>query len=365
MNTPPPVPPRPLPPLPDDRIDAIETRLFDLIEQDRAGDARRRARRGRVWLGLTGAAAVVVVAAMIGPTLVGGFATSGRDESSTDLTAVAPAVGVPDGVSGMIEPYAAGEESVPGLDIDALSPGLGQTDAEIVSHGSISLRVGDVDAGVSDVTRIARAAEGYVQTSEIGRSSETIYEGYPQVASSSGAWMQIRVPAEALDDVFDDVAALGDVVTSSLSREDVTSIAIDLRARVTAAETSVDRLTTLLSQAETTADLIAAESALAERQATLEAYQQELATLDSRIAMSTLSVSLTPEDEPTTADPAGFWDGITAGWTAVVATLNGVVIGIGFLLPWLGVLGVAGVVVWLVVRGVRSHRGKRAQQPKE
>ncbi len=73
--------------------------------------------------------------------------------------------------------------------------------------------------------------------------------------------------------------------------------------------------------------------------------------------MSTLSVTLTPVVEPVTADPAGFGDGLVAGWNGLVATLNGIVIAIGFLLPWLAVAAIAGLIVWAIVRWVRRRRG--------
>ncbi|MFZ8393369.1 DUF4349 domain-containing protein, partial [Staphylococcus aureus] len=57
------------------------------------------------------------------------------------------------------------------------------------------------------------------------------------------------------------------------------------------------------------------------------------------------------------ADPAGFGDGLVAGWNGLIATLNGVVIGLGFLLPWIVVAAVVVLIVWGVRRIVRKRRG--------
>ena len=76
--------------------------------------------------------------------------------------------------------------------------------------------------------------------------------------------------------------------------------------------------------------------------------------------MSTLSVTLVPDTEPVEADPAGFTDGLAAGWNGLVATLNGIVIALGFLLPWLAVAAVVALIVWGVVRLVRGRRRRRA-----
>ena len=138
---------------------------------------------------------------------------------------------------------------------------------------------------------------------------------------------------------------------------------LDLQARVDAAQASVDRLTQLMSQAGSLADLIAAESALAERQATLESYQQQLKYYDEQVAMSTLTVTLTEPSKPwrrTRPGSATVWprDG-TPG-----RAVNGIVIAIGFLMPWLLMLL---LVDWSrgVGRSVRlSPSAGRADAPK-
>ena len=104
----------------------------------------------------------------------------------------------------------------------------------------------------------------------------------------------MRVPADELTGVVDELSALGEVTASSVNRQDVTEQTVDLRARIDAAQASVDRLTELMAQAGSVADLIAAESALAERQATLESYEQQLKSLEGQVAMSSLTVTLRP-----------------------------------------------------------------------
>ena len=174
----------------------------------------------------------------------------------------------------------------------------------------------------------------------------------------------MRIPADDLTAAIEDLDDVGEVTAVSINRTDVTDQAIDLRARVEATQASVDRLTQLMSQSASIEDLIAAEVALSDRQAMLESYEQQLAQLDSQVAMSTLQVNLSSESTPVKADPAGFGDGFAAGWNALVATLNGIVIALGFLIPWLVVLAVSGAIVWALVRLVRRRRAAR-RAPRE
>ena len=206
-----------------------------------------------------------------------------------------------------------------------------------------------------DIAASAEAHGGYVESMSIGQTgvvypvdpNGVVYDStYPNpYPSPDGAWITVRVPADELSAMVDELAGLGEVTASTVNRQDVTEQTVDLQARIDAAQASVDRLLELMTQAGSLSDLIAAEAALAERQATLESYQQQLESLESQIEMSTLSVTLVPKSEAVEADPAGFTDGLAAGWNGLVATLNGIVIALGFLIPWIARRG-----------GHRAHR---------
>lgn len=346
-----------LPELTDARRDEIEATLFTRISEERslsaitaaqeAERARSRAvRRGRVWMGAAAAAAVVAVAAVIAPSL-GIGAGSGSAITAEQAT--------------MME--GAGATS---FDSKAMSGGsadaaTGSTSREVVASASASITADDTRAAIDEITASVTAAGGYVESVSLG-GSPVVYDTtggvspiLPTDPIPQSAWITVRVPADALTDTIAGLAAAGEVTATQIDRRDVTTEAVDLRARVSSLEASVARLTELMGQATSTADLIAAESALSERQGELESLRQQLTWLDSQVAMSSLTVTITEPTPATTANPAGFGDGVGAGWNGLVATLNGLVVAVGFLLPWLGVLAVLALIVW-GVRGVVRRR---------
>jgi len=353
-----------LPELADDRIDEIEGTLFATIAKERRA---HRTRRTRIWIASAAAAVVIVVAAAIAPTistLVPGVATD--EAGSAPVGPTAPdSAGNPD--LGMTDESARDSASVAA---DSGGGALGalestSVDREVITTASATVVVDDVTAAAHQVADAATAHDGYVESMSVGQSGQPIpvdpktgiaYDTYP---SPDGAWVTIRVPADQLTAVVEDLSGLGEVTASSISRQDVTQQTVDLRARTEAAQASVDRLTELMSQAASVADLIAVEAALAERQATLESYQQQLEYYEGQVAMSTLTVTLVPVTEPVEADPAGFTDGLIAGWNGLVATLNGIVIAFGFLIPWIVVVGLAALIVWWIVRAIRRRRTQR------
>lgn len=354
-----------LPDLSDRRRDEIESALFAQIASERrdaladAERARARAaRRGRVWMGAAAAAAFVAVAAVIAPQLTavtgGGGSSISAEQPATIEGARDQSLSLPDQVAGAAE----------GAIVDGVDAGLDAGDREIIATASATLAVEDARAAAATITQLAADAGGYVESLSIGGSTAVADDTggviapdrSAPIAPSAGAWITVRVPADQLTATIADLSALGEVTASQVDRRDVTTEAVDLRARVTALEASVARLTALMGEATSTADLIAAESALAARQSELDSLRQQLTYLDSQVGMSTLTVTLTEPAPTATADPAGFGDGLAAGWSGLVASLNGLVIAVGFLLPWVAVIALVVLVVWGVRRLVRRRK---------
>jgi hypothetical protein len=354
-----------LPPVRADRVDAMESVVFARIADERA--KRRRRRRG-VWTGIGAAAAVLVVAAVVGPALTTSGGTSGSSVSTVGEAGVAvdPGMGTEAGTRDMSAPLApqGAADGSSGGTADSSAASGSATSAtngtrDIVATGSSTVEVDDVRAAITRISDAATSAGGYVESSQVGGGYGVMpMDGkVVQPSPASSGWVTVRVPASTLPSLMDGLSAVGDVTATSVNRSDVTEQTVDLHARVAAGEASVARLTQLMSQAQSVSDLIAAESALAERQAQLDSDRSVLTSIESQVAMSSLSVQLNVRSQTVAADPAGFGDGLVAGWNGLIATLNGVVIGLGFLLPWIAVAGVVVLIVWGVRRIVRKRRG--------
>lgn len=356
-----------LPPLDDERIEVIEQELFAGIARDRAATAARRRRRGTWWVAGGAAAAVIAVAAVIAPNLGGVLGVAGGAGGS----AVAPQYdsGAPDGWAA---DGGAADSSGGGASAESGDESGGDLDGgrEMVTTAAARLVVPDVSDAAREIAKAAEARQGYVESMNVDVSvpdtragtepgvitdGDAVYYPYPP----EGAWITVRVPSAELSGLTDELSELGEVTSSTVNRQDVSDQARDLRARIDAAQASVDRLTALMKEAGDLSDLIAAETALSDRQAMLESYQSELEWLERQVSMSSLTVTLVPDVEIAEADPAGFGDGLAAGWNGLIATLNGIVIALGFLLPWIVVLGLIGLGAWALVRIVRRRRSRR------
>src|SRR5690606_19245288 len=184
----------------------------------------------------------------------------------------------------------------------------------------------------------------------------------PRDGDAGSATLTIRVPADAVEDVRDQLKELGTVEETDFTSVDVGTQQRDLDTRITTLRASIARYTSWLADADTTADLIQLESAIAERQDELESLVAQQRALADRVAMSTItlelrSVALAPPPE----GPKTFWEGLVVGWDAFLGFWGAVAVAVGVGLPWLVIL--AGALVLVVVLIRRSGRGTRGVTP--
>ena len=131
----------------------------------------------------------------------------------------------------------------------------------------------------------------------------------------SRSTMSLSVPADTLDRVLDDLGKLGTTVQRSSSARDVTSTYVDTQSRITTMKAGLDQVRTLLGKTTDLNQIISLETEIARRQGDLDSLQAQLNSLDKKVAMSTVSVTLVtaanvvvPEE-----DTSGFLGGLKAG----------------------------------------------------
>jgi len=221
---------------------------------------------------------------------------------------------------------------------------------DVIMTGSMSITAKDPIKATQDAVTITEQAGGRIDS----RTENPQAENQP-----ASATLTLRIPADALDRTVTELKKLGTVNFVSLNASDITQQTQDLDARITALKTSVDRLLALMQQATTTTDLIAIEGTLSQRQADLESLQSQRNFLSDQVDFSTITLSLYSTGTVAPGAPGDFWTAIGAGWAALVGALGAALVGIGYALPWIALLGVIALIVILIVRMSR-RKGKAA-----
>jgi len=271
------------------------------------------------------AATAIVLAAL----LLSGCTSSGSSDSSGPPVSDG---GVTDG---------GGVTGEPAPDKGVTGGGEVVTDnRDVITTGTVSLTVKDPITAAQTAAHITEKAGGRVDS----RTENPSVDDQPASAN-----LVLRIPADELDNAVVELKKLGTVNKVSLNSTDITQQTQDIEARITSLQTSVDRLLGLMAKATDTTDLIAIESALSQRQSELEGLQAQRDYLADQVDFSTISLELYSEGTVDPPDPDNFWDGLVAGWNALMSALGGALVAVGFLLPWLAVLGAIGAVVLLIV----------------
>lgn len=307
--------------------------------------ARRVSRREAGTVVAVAAALVVLAGLAVAVVGAGGADRGSRVESVSPAVAeYAPSGGVAaDGASIGSAPERAAPSAVPP------DPGqgvpIGGVQRSLVRSAELTVEVADPAAGVRDVRAAAVAAGGFVAQEQSGEDI---------------GWMVLRVPADALDRLVEQVSTFGTVTDRSTAVVDATEEVVDLDARVASQQASVARVRALLAEATSIGDVVAIESELSRREADLDSLTARLTAVRDQVALSTLTVALhgpgsgAGDDDPPV--PVGFPEGLGAGWAGLLALGAGTGAVLGFVLPFVPVLAVLAGTGWLVTRGVRRRR---------
>jgi hypothetical protein len=218
---------------------------------------------------------------------------------------------------------------------------------EVIYTGTLVVRVPSVTKAREEAAGVAARAGGFVSTAS---------------ADGDDARMTIRVPSSEFDGTMDRLAGLGRELQRGIKAQDVTAEVVDVEGRLKTAQASADRLRTLLSSSGSASDVVAVEAELAKREAEIESQQGRLRVLNDQVSLATVNLRLTKRDDlEVSKDLPGFLGGLRAGIVAVVNVAQGLLVVIGFLLPF---VPYAAGVWWLVRRYRRRHpRQPRATAP--
>jgi TolA-binding protein len=221
---------------------------------------------------------------------------------------------------------------------------------QVIRTGYVAMRVDDPAKTAFSVHSLVAKYQGLISSEQTQANGDT-----------SSSLITAQVPATQLDAFVADVTKLGKVDSVQVSAQDVTTQVVDLDARIKALQTSIDRMQQLLSQAQKIDDLLAIETQLSTRQAELDSLTAQRKYLGDQVAMSSVTVSLSPASELSSVDAPGFLSGLQSGWSAFISVIMVAITALGFLLPFLLVVMLVLVpLILIVIRQSRRHRAPKA-----
>jgi hypothetical protein len=216
----------------------------------------------------------------------------------------------------------------------------------LIRTGYVSVRVDSLELAMAALRQLATALGGSV-------GNVSMSSGEFQVRSAT---LELRVPTAKFDEAMGGMAPLGRVEQSSTSVQDVGEEFVDLNARMANSKRLESRLIDLLAtRTGRLEDVLAVERELARVRQEIERSEGRLRYLGARVAMSTLSVTVS-EREPVVGENPGrnvIVEAFTDAWRNFVGFIAWTIESLGVLIP-------VALLAWGVLRLVRRRRSPSA-----
>jgi hypothetical protein len=175
-----------------------------------------------------------------------------------------------------------------------VSPNVGES-AKVVATGTVDLKVkkGSLQAVLADLTQLAGSYGGFVASTQAQYGNVT-------PLSAPSATIVLRVPEPLFGSAVSQAQRYGQATSVNSTSTDVTGQYVNLQARITAAQASLNQYLNILKQATTIPNILTVQNQIDSIQSNIEQMQGQLNVLDNETTYGTLTVSLT---EPGPAKP--------------------------------------------------------------
>jgi len=215
----------------------------------------------------------------------------------------------------------------------------------LVVTAEIRVTVADVDAAVARVRAEVEGAGGYVADGGTSGKGE-----------DRTAHFVLRVPADKLRDLRAALAGAGEIISDAEHVQDVTEERADLEARLRNARVQEKRVLEIMSgKAGTIGEVIDAERELARIRETIERLEAQKRSLDGRIDLATVNLTLSAPATSAWQSPAkSIADAARTGTHAAAAFFTYTAMALATIAPTALPFVLLGVAIAFVVRRRRA-----------
>lgn len=163
---------------------------------------------------------------------------------------------------------------------------------KLIQRGYLDIQTKEFEKSIAALNEKVKVLGGYIENSTIsGNRVENINNSQMRHANFS-----LRIPTKHFNSFMDGSSVIGNVVTTSISGEDVTSQYFDTEARLKSLKLQEERLLELLKKSGTLKDVLEIEKELATVRYEIENLTGTLKRLDNLIDYSTVDVNLQEVD---------------------------------------------------------------------
>ena len=250
----------------------------------------------------------------------------------------------------------AGESSLPEVPQAAEEVEEYDTSRKIVYTSNIDIETKNFDEDLQSIKKLVQDNGGYFENTSVSGQAE--YGG--RYASYTA-----RIPSAKYQGFMENVGTIGSVTSSHENADDITSSYVDVQARLKSLKTKLARLQELEENAQTVEELLEIEDRINDVQYDLENYTAQLRLYDNQVDYCTVSISLNEVVTYTEIKADTFWnrftEAIEGSLSGFVSFLQGLVIVVVYLLPYVVVIALIACMVLYILK----RKGKVPTKLKE
>lgn len=208
-----------------------------------------------------------------------------------------------------------------------------------VTRYFIDLEVPEVEKAIDETKELAKSYGGYMRSSSFDREDGDRGE------------LEVRVPDSNVSEFLGQVEKNWKVESSRKSVEDVTERYTQLKLELENKRQELRRLEELMNQSDSVENTIRIQERMSELRSRIQFLENELSQLDTRVEYSTIRISY-EEPQPITHE-FELRESFRQGYRGVFASLNLMIVGFGYLFPFLLLGGIIykGRNLWREVKG--------------
>lgn len=250
------------------------------------------------------------------------------------------------------------------------SPDSGTIDTErkIIKTVSINAQTKEFDKTIENINTLCSSLGGYIENSSVSGNS------YGSGRSSRYASYTLRIPSEKLDQFTGDMENSVNVTSITSNIQEITDAYYDAVARLQVLESqraSLQKMYESFDEYSDINDMMVVQDKLYDVIEEIESYKARINAYDSKVAYSTVTISLYEVVEYTAVDPNGptfgerIWDAFKTSWKNFWEFCQDFTVVFIRAIPTLLLLGSIAfgifMIIWGSIRRARKKRIKRSQ----
>lgn len=237
--------------------------------------------------------------------------------------------------------------------------------SKIIKTASVTAETQEYAKATEDLKVLIEDMGGHISNSSASENASYRSDG----KTEKRAIYTIKVPSDKFDEFLSSLSNLFNITELSTSTEDVSESYFTLQARISTLEAKREGLVSMLKNVDVNTDFTTWQkinAELTEIDTQLNVYNEQLKSLENRVAYSTVSLSVREVAEYTETEEKGYGeeviDAFKGSFNAVVEFFKGFLLVMIYVLPFLLISGGCAIVVVVIVRS--SVKKKKAKKDK-